>query len=104
MANRGYIIVILIAIATILFFTFVIIPSGIKYSDEGNARKAERNEYIGTVTAIKHQNNDITYIWLNSKPSKLLLDGYVELAIGEEYKIIVNGNDILINAILIGDN
>lgn len=70
---------------------------------ERNEAQAERYSYIGTVTAVVHGNSYDT-VWLNSQPQSIRIwGGEVELAVGAEYEIVLDGAGNLVNAKILED-
>ncbi len=83
-----------IIVAIVIFGAIVM---GVELAKDTKALSLERHIYEGCVTAIK-ENDNSTYVWLNSKPKKVYISGNVELQIGREYEITLDGNGSLINA------
>lgn len=66
-------------------------------------RAEERVTYEGRVTAIEQKGANSS-VYLNSNAQSITIyGGNVELAVGEYYHIILDGNGSLVNAIIIDD-
>lgn len=68
---------------------------------EEKERALERYTYIGKVTAVE-TSSDWSVVYLNSNSQVVKVKAaYLDLAVGEEYEVIIDGNYRLINARII---
>jgi len=83
-----------------LMFALIIVwltIMAIKDSIQEKRLAKEIHTYQGYVTAINESR-----VFLNSEPKQIYILGDIRLQIGKKYKIIVDGNGKLINAIILG--
>lgn len=94
------IVVLVVVIALVGLFTWAIATA--EYSK--NLRARERYTYTGRVTAIE-VGEVISEVYLNSNEEVLPIQSSgLQLAVGEEYEIVVDGNWKLINARIVEDS
>ncbi len=69
--------------------------------NEQRINSEERITYTGRVTAVSHYDYGTT-IWLNSNAKTIRISNKnVQLSVGKEYQITIDGNYNLINAIIL---
>ena len=91
---------ILVVVAVLIAITFFcwFVSTILQHQEEASL---ERITYTGTVTAIVH-GDYIDKVWFNSTPEVIKINGTIDLVIGEEYKITIDGLGNLINARILG--
>ncbi len=93
----------IIVIVVIISFAGVLAWGFIDAEHQESIRATERITYEGRVTAIQ-STDGYTFVYLNSNAQYITVrSNNLELAVGKEYQIILDGNRNLVNAVILDE-